>query len=143
LLRFETTKQRSDNMRAIRATSNATTEQRFRGLLVRNSVRGWSVREGSVLGTPDFFFKTQRVAVFVDGCFWHGCPKCGHIPKANSSYWMKKLTHNKKRDSQVSASLRRSGIRVVRIWECELRARAHSCLKRLLNALGSPASFET
>jgi len=86
-------------MRAIRSTSNASTEWRFRGLVVKNAIKGWKLHEASVLGTPDFFFANQRVAVFVDQCFWHGCPNCGHVPKANSLYWMKKLARNKRRDS--------------------------------------------
>lgn len=136
-LKIPTTKQRSDNMRAIKATSNATTEKRLRGLLIRNCIRGWKVRESSVLGTPDFFFDKERVAIFVDGCFWHGCPKCGHVPKTNRGYWVKKLERNKRRDKQIQAVLRRRGIRVVRLWECELRSRPLSCLTRVLAAISN------
>jgi DNA mismatch endonuclease, patch repair protein len=124
-------------MRAIRPTSNASTEWRFRGLVVKNAIKDWKLHEASVLGTPDFFFPNQRGAVFVDECFWHGCPTCGHVPKANSLYWMKKLARNKRRDSQIRRSLRCSGIRVIRIWECELRVRPHTCLTRLLHVLNA------
>ena len=140
MLKFKTTKQRSGNMRAIRATSNATTEWRFRSLMIRNAVTGWKLREPSVLGIPDFFFANQRLAIFIDGCFWHGCPRCGHIPKANRPYWIKKLSRNKTRDVQIRRSLKSSGIRVLQIWECELRARPQSCLKRLLHLLRSKTS---
>ena len=117
--RFKTTKRRSENMRAIKSTSNASTEWRFRGLVVKNAIKGWKLHEASVLGTPDFF-PNQRVAVFVDGCFWHGCPNCG-----------------KSRDSQIRRSLRCSGIKVIRIWENELRVRPHTCLKRVLHVLNA------
>jgi DNA mismatch endonuclease (patch repair protein) len=142
-LKFETTKLRSDNMRAIKASSNPSTEKRLRALLIRNRISAWKLRQGSVPGTPDFFFENKRAAVFVDGCFWHGCPKCGHVPKANRSYWVNKLERNKQRDVRIRSFLRRNGIRVLRVWECELRCSPASCVKRILNALESstrPAS---
>lgn len=135
LLKFKTTKQRSANMRAIKATSNATTEARLRALLIQKGIRGWKIRQSSLPGTPDFFFTVQRVAVFVDGCFWHGCPRCGHLPKSNRSYWCNKLARNKKRDRHIRMLLERSGIRVMRIWECDLRSRPFACLNRISHAL--------
>lgn len=68
-------KTRSDNMRAIRSTRNATTEKRLISLFLRQRMRGWRVRPGDVPGSPDFVFPERRVAVFVDGCFFHGCPQ--------------------------------------------------------------------
>ncbi|MGA7894254.1 MAG: very short patch repair endonuclease [Candidatus Sulfotelmatobacter sp.] len=141
MLRFNTTSQRSQNMRAIKSNSNATTELRLRGHLMRSQIVGWKVRTEAVLGCPDFFFPAQRVAVFVDGCFWHGCPKCGHTPKTNRPYWRKKLARNKQRDAQIKRTLRSDGIRVLRLWECQLRDKPSSCLKRLFILLGrSPAT---
>lgn len=141
MLKFETTKQRSDNMRAIKATSNRTTERRLRALLARNCVRGWKVRQRFIPGNPDFFFENKRVAVFVDGCFWHGCPKCGHVPKANRPYWTKKLSRNKQRDKEIRITLKNSGVRVVRVWECDLRSQPLSCLNRILKVLDSAAGI--
>lgn len=135
LLKFKTTKQRSANMRAIKATSNATTEARLRALLIQKGIRGWKIRQSSLPGIPDFFFTVQRVAVFVDGCFWHGCPRCGHLPKSNRSYWRNKLARNKKRDTRIRTLLERSGIRVMRIWECDLRSRPLACLNKISHAL--------
>jgi DNA mismatch endonuclease Vsr len=132
---FETTKQRSANMRAIRGTSNASTEWRFRSLLARNAVTGWRLHEHSVLGVPDFFFAKPSLAVFIDGCFWHGCPNCGHVPKSNKSYWIKKLARNRNRDRQINRELKRGGVKVLRIWECSLRKQPDTCLKKLLGAL--------
>ena len=137
LLKFKTTKERSANMRAIKATSNSTTERRLRALLIRNCIRGWKLHQTSVLGAPDFFFKTEQVAVFVDGCFWHGCPKCGHVPKANLSNWLQKLARNKERDRQIRNILKRSGVRVVQLWECDLRSRPSACFNKILRVLGS------
>jgi DNA mismatch endonuclease Vsr len=70
---------------------------------------------------PDFVFQEARVAVFVDGCFWHGCPRCYVRPRGNAAFWRKKLATNRARDRRVNRALRRLGWRVVRIWEHELR----------------------
>jgi len=66
---------------------------------------------------PDIVFPARKVAVFVDGCFWHGCPEHGTRPSANSGYWLAKLTHNRERDLLVTDALRSEGWRVVRVWE--------------------------
>jgi DNA mismatch endonuclease Vsr len=123
-------------MRAIKASSNVTTELRLRAHLIRNRIMGWKVRTRDVIGCPDFFFPTERIAVFVDGCFWHGCPKCGHMPKTNRPYWRNKLARNKQRDAQVTRTLRLHAIRVLRLWECQLRDKPSSCVKRLFVLLG-------
>lgn len=127
---------RSQNMRAIKSRSNATTELRLRAHLIRSQIVGWKVHAKAVLGCPDFFFPTQRIAVFVDGCFWHGCPRCGHTPKSNRTYWSKKLARNKQRDAKIRRKLRSSGIKVLRFWECQLREEPISCLKKLVESLG-------
>ena len=136
-MRFSTTRQRSDNMRAIKAASNETTELRFRSLLVRNSISGWTLHNRMVLGNPDFFFESYRMAVFIDGCFWHGCPKCGHIPKTNASYWRKKILRNRKRDAHVRRKLRGMGYSVLRVWECDLKRRPNACLMRVVRAIAA------
>jgi DNA mismatch endonuclease, patch repair protein len=70
---------------------------------------------------PDFVFRQVRLALFVDGCFWHGCPRHATKPRNNRAFWRKKLAGNKKRDELVTRTLRHAGWRVVRIWECTLR----------------------
>jgi DNA mismatch endonuclease, patch repair protein len=69
---------------------------------------------------PDFVFRTARTAIFVDGCFWHGCPRHATQPKNNREFWRAKLAANRRRDALVTRTLRRAGWRVVRIWECDL-----------------------
>jgi DNA mismatch endonuclease (patch repair protein) len=78
-----------------------------------------TVRAGDVLVRPDVVFTRHRVAVFVDGCFWHCCPEHGRIPKSNLDYWIPKLQANVTRDRRVTAALRRDGWHVVRVWEHE------------------------
>jgi DNA mismatch endonuclease Vsr len=130
-------------MQAVKSRSNATTELRLRAHLIRNRIAGWKLHARNMPGRPDFFFPFQRVAVFVDGCFWHGCPKCGHTPKTNRKYWSKKLARNKHRDAQIKRTLRSDGVRVLRFWECQLRDNPGSCLKRLTILLGKGRTPES
>ena len=133
--RFNTTAVRSRNMSAIRAKHGKTTEWRLRAALVAKGVRGWTMNVAALPGCPDFYFCQSALAIFVDGCFWHGCPKCGHTPSSNRGYWTEKLARNKERDRKNGRRLRQQGIRVVRFWECQLRQRLAACLKTLAMAL--------
>lgn|SRR5208283_677349 len=128
----ENAQQRSRNMRAIKSRSNKTTELRLRALLMRYRIKGWKLHPNSVPGAPDFLLEKLRVAIFVDGCFWHGCPRCGHVPKTNRAYWAAKITRNKSRDLRVTRKLREQGFRVLRIWECQLRISPEKCVSRIL-----------
>ena len=89
--------------------------------LVRTSISGFILHDKTLLGKPDFFFKKDRLAIFVDGCYWHGCPKCGHIPKTRSAFWKAKIDRNIQRDKKNRTSLIKLGIAVLRIWEHELK----------------------
>jgi DNA mismatch endonuclease, patch repair protein len=119
-------------MALVRSSGNASTEQRLVRLLRRERITGWR-RNFRLPGSPDFVWRQERVAVFVDGCFWHGCPRHGHTPRSRVSYWSSKLTRNKSRDRQVARVLRQRGWRVLRIWEHEL---ARKNQERLLLRIG-------
>lgn len=67
--------------------------------------------------TADIVFPGAKLAVFVDGCFWHGCPTHGNIPRTNEWYWPEKIKRNRKRDSETDYALREAGWEVVRVWE--------------------------
>lgn len=82
-------------------------------------------------GTPDIVFDRHKLAVFVNGCFWHGCPRCYRRPRTNRRYWMKKLEGNRRRDNRVRHALWRSGWRVTIIWECKLNTAVGRILARL------------
>ncbi len=114
---------------------NKTTERRLVSLLKKYRIRGWRLHPPGIVGKPDLVMPRARVAVFVDGCFWHGCPRCGHIPRTNKAYWAAKLTRNKRRDRAMSKALRALGYRVARMWECQLRAKPERCLGRILSEL--------
>jgi DNA mismatch endonuclease (patch repair protein) len=110
---------RSELMARVKSTGNKSTEIRLSKLFRASGVRGWK-RRSTIYGKPDFVFPRERVAVFVDGCFWHGCPKHCRMPKANRDYWRGKIARNKKRGTSINRELRRAGWRVLRIWEHEL-----------------------
>jgi DNA mismatch endonuclease (patch repair protein) len=112
---------RSRTMSAIRGKHNRTTELRLRMALIREGIKGWKLHAKELPGNPDFYFAHKKLAVFVDGCYWHGCPKCGHIPKTRSRFWEAKIKRNQQRDRQKRAELRKQGISTIRIWEHELK----------------------
>lgn len=86
---------------------------------------GYAGRFGKKLpGNPDIVFTRARLVVFVDGCFWHGCRKCGRVPKSNRGFWKKKFAINLKRDRAVSGILRREGWAVIRVPEHDIRTQA-------------------
>jgi len=110
---------RSKVMAACRSRDNKTTELRLLALLRRRRISGWR-RHQQLPGRPDFAFLNQRVAVFVDGCFWHGCPHHCRMPKSRMEYWEPKVRQTKVRDRTTNRLLRQKGWRVCRIWEHSL-----------------------
>lgn len=111
---------RSRVMASVRSTGNRSTEKRLRYALIRAKVKGWRTQAKDLAGVPDFIFDKEQIAVFVDGCFWHGCPRCFRRPSSSRKYWDEKVTRNKARDKRVAAKLRRAGWSVIRIWEHSL-----------------------
>lgn len=109
----------TNNMRANKRVDTKP-EIQVRSLLHRD---GYRFRKDLVIKTadirvrPDIVFTRQRVAVFIDGCFWHLCPDHGHVPRTNSHYWQPKLERNVARDERVNVSLRAAGWSVLRLWE--------------------------
>jgi DNA mismatch endonuclease (patch repair protein) len=144
-----TKNKRSEVMSLVRSRGNKDTEMVLVRLLRKHKITGWP-RHVSLLGKPDFTFREHRVTVFVDGCFWHCCPKHGRRPKSNRRFWRHKFSMNKKRDKYVNQTLRRHGWRVLRIWEHALnRRRRLGTVRRIQKALSArhtrsigPASFK-
>lgn len=130
-----TPEKRSLVMSAIRSRGNQSTEARLAQLLRLNRITGWR-RNLALPGRPDFAFRKERVAVFVDGCFWHGCPKHFKRPKSSRKFWDEKIAKNKARDTKVNRELRKLGWKVLRIWEHALcRWAALKSLRRVERAL--------
>jgi len=113
--------QRSRNMTSIRSKGNATTELAFLRLLRNARISGWR-RHLNLPGKPDFVFRSRRLAVFIDGCFWHGCPRCYRLPEGNRPYWKAKVLSNRRRDRRRARELRSLNWRVLRVWEHSLKS---------------------
>jgi DNA mismatch endonuclease (patch repair protein) len=129
-----TKKKRSEVMARIRSTGNRDTELAMVALLRAAGITGW--RRGQKLpGRPDFVFRKERVLLFVDGCFWHWCPKHGRLPRGNGAFWRKKLEGNRARDRLNCRLLQKLGWRVLRVWEHELTECPERCMGRVRRAL--------
>lgn len=103
-------------------------------LLREYGLSGWR-RHQPLPGKPDFAWRSERVALFVDGCFWHGCPRHYRRPSANVEFWVEKLRQNVARDRRVSRALRAQGWIVIRVWEC--RVHSSISINRIRRGLGA------
>lgn len=112
---------RSRHMAAIGSRGNRSTELVVVKAFRRAGISGWRRHPIGVTGRPDFYFPRSKTAVFVHGCFWHGCARCArNTPRTRAEFWLAKIADNQRRDRTVSRVLRRAGIAYVRIWEHEL-----------------------
>lgn len=130
-----TSEKRSWLMSRVRSRDNRSTERALAKAFRSHGIRGWRrhtiIRPASDSLTvrPDFIFRQHRVVIFVDGCFWHSCPKHLRIPVANRSYWKKKLEGNRRRDLLTNRRLRARGWKVLRIWEHSVSANIEACVR--------------
>lgn len=123
-------------MGKVRSKGNVSTEWRVEVALLGAGILGWSKHPRGIAGKPDFYFAESRIAVFVDGCFWHACPKCRRrIPRTRQTFWTRKLEENRLRDTRTRRALRKDGIRYLRIWEHEVSQT--SWLRRLRAVVGA------
>lgn len=130
-----TPRQRSAQMARVRSRKNRSTEMHVVACLMRYRFRGWKCHP-DLPGRPDFCFAHRRVAVFVDGCFWHGCRHCQrNLPRSRRSFWKHKIESNRRRDRKVKRLLHGQGYSVFRVWEHALRDKRW--LSRLRHTLES------
>jgi DNA mismatch endonuclease, patch repair protein len=132
---FLTPAQRSRVMSRVRGRGNSATELRLIRIFRNHRIKGWR-RNIPLFGKPDFVFPAIRVALFVDGCFWHGCPNHVSWPATNRAFWRKKLEGNLTRDRLVNATLRAKGWRVIRVWQHELAKNKEARLVARLEKAG-------
>jgi DNA mismatch endonuclease (patch repair protein) len=128
-------------MSLVRNAGNKSTELRVEQALVEGGIEGWTKHPKGMVGKPDFYFPEQRLAVFVDGCFWHACPTCGRLPKSRTEFWHTKIDANRRRDNRLRRQLRKMGYRTMRVWEHELKK--DSWVKRLRSRLNLAAKLDT
>ncbi len=124
---------RSEVMSRIRGRGNKDTELALAKLFRAHRITGWR-RNQKLFGKPDFVFPKVKLAIFVDGCFWHCCPKHTTKPKSNRAFWRRKFSANRARDQIVTRTLKRGGWRVLRVWEHELAKKNEARLVRRLSA---------
>lgn len=126
-----TKRQRSYCMSQIKQSDTAA-ETLFRKYLWSKGIRGWRTKSRT-LGRPDLYFTQKKIAVFIDGCFWHKCPKCFIKPKSNISYWIPKIRRNALRDKKNTKLLKKNKISVIRLWEHEIKNNPKGSYNKFIN----------
>lgn len=132
--------ERSKRMASVRSSGNKSTELVVEAKLIEHGIVNWTKHPKGIIGKPDFYFRDVKLAVFVNGCFWHACPKCKrNTPRSSQDYWRNKIESNRRRDNRNYRRLRQEGFHVIRIWEHELKHEAWlKRLKSMLNRLRAP-----
>ena len=120
-------KKRSEIMSKVHSKGNKSTELKLIQVFKGNGIIGWK-RNYPVKGHPDFVFLDKKIAIFVDGCFWHGHDCSNTRPSDNADYWTKKRERNMKHDKEITELFERRGWTVIRIWECELKKKNYQNL---------------
>ena len=121
-------------MASVKSRDTKSTELKFLSFLKEKHIIGWR-RNFPLVGKPDFVFPHFKIAIFIDGCFWHGCPSHCRMPLSNINYWNAKIWKNKIRDKKITKALRMKGWRVIRIWEHEIKTgKFNQKLRRIENA---------
>lgn len=130
---MEVPEQRRRTMQAVKS-SDTTPEMTVRRLLHAEGYR-YRLHLKSLPGCPDIVFPSRRTVLFVNGCFWHGhtCSRGSRVPKANRTYWEKKIAKNRERDSRILSELQSLGWRALTLWECEIKLIDLAALKRFLD----------
>ena len=128
---------RSYNMSRIRSRDTKP-EVKLRKLLWLCGLRGYRLHS-KLPGKPDIVFSRAKVAIFIDGCFWHGCPHCGdgRAPSSNTIYWTEKRRRNQERDARRTGELEAMGWKVLRLWEHEVMKEAEESVARVEKLLVS------
>jgi DNA mismatch endonuclease (patch repair protein) len=124
-------------MSHVRSKGNKSTEGKLIEALSNASITGWRTQAQDLPSCPDFVFDAQKIIVFVDGCFWHGCPHCKRLrPKSSKKYWNEKIEGNIRRDKKVRNGLRKHGWSVLKVWEHQLK-KPDKVIARLVKHLNS------
>lgn len=125
---------RSEVMKSVKSSNNKSTELKLISIFKEYSIKGWK-RNYKIKGSPDFVFLKLKIAIFTDGCFWHGHNCRNLTPKDNAEFWQNKILKNKKHDKDTTKRLKKLGWKVIRIWECELKDKKRKILLYKLRQL--------
>lgn len=132
---------RSDVMQRVKPKGNKSTEIKLMDYFKAHHITGWR-RNYDVKGHPDFVFLNRRIAIFVDGCFWHGHNCRNTKPKDNAEYWDAKRQRNIEHDQAITSYFQQRGWTVIRIWECELKKKNLAILEERLSPISIHDSFD-
>ena len=127
--------QRSKLMASVKG-SNTGLERKLRSSLWSAGIKGYRVNF-KIRGTPDIYFPKSKLAIFVDGCFWHRCPIHLRIPKTHRKYWLLKLANNRKRANEKDSRLVEEGWKVVHVWEHSVRRDLESSANNIFTMVSS------
>lgn len=130
---LHTKEQRSYNMSHIKG-KDTMLEVKFRKKLFSKGLRGYRLNY-KLIGKPDLAFPKKKIVVFIDGCFWHKCPKCFKSPESNKDFWTKKIDGNLERDKKVNHILKENGWTVIRIWQHEIFEDTDKCCEKVIKYL--------
>lgn len=128
-----TKEQRTYNMSQIRS-KNTKPEITLRKLLFARGIRGYRIHY-NLPGKPDIVFTKNKIAIFIDGCFWHKCPICFKEPATRKNFWIEKIDNNVLRDKENSEKLTADGWVVFRFWEHEIRKNPEDVVEKILKKL--------
>jgi DNA mismatch endonuclease (patch repair protein) len=113
---------------------NTRPEVKLRKLLWSAGIRGYRIHY-NLTGKPDIVFTKKKIAIFIDGCFWHKCPVCFQEPETRKEFWMKKIQSNIERDKKVNERLKSDGWMVIRIWEHEIKKEPEKAVNKIITFL--------
>ena len=131
-----TQSERSALMAKVRAKGNRSTERRAEAALKKAHIKGWTKHSKKVPFKPDFYFPRAKLVLFIDGCFWHACPRCRRrMPHTRYDFWKAKIEGNRLRDNRTGRFLKKQGYRVMRVWEHDVARQFW--IMRLLLMLGN------
>lgn len=128
-----TPEQRKYNMSRIRG-KNTEPERKLRKLLWSQGIRGYRIHY-NLPGKPDIVFPKRKIAIFIDGCFWHRCVACFQEPETRKEFWMKKINSNVERDLKTTKQLQNDGWTVLRFWEHEIRKTPNEVVEKIIKCL--------
>lgn len=128
-----TPSQRKYNMSRIRGKDTGP-ELKLRKLLWSRGIKGYRIHH-NLSGKPDIVFTKKKIAIFIDGCFWHKCPVCFQEPETRKEFWMKKISSNVERDYKNTRQLQDDGWIVIRFWEHEIRKTPDNVVEKIIEYL--------
>lgn len=118
-------------------SKNTKPEITLRKALWKEGIRGYRLHWNKIPGKPDIAFPSKRIAIFVNGCYWHRCPNCNpKVPKSNTKFWLEKFNKNINRDHKKTEELKELGWTVLTLWECQIKNNLGACVLTVANNLG-------